>query len=311
MDIPENYYTILGIPIDADTDMLKRAYRQLARRYHPDLAGPDGVVEMKRINRAYAILSDPEKRQNYDTIIGGVIDLRKVGFARPRPRPRAFDLSEELEFSGLNIFSTKGPLRAGAVIHSHLGVISALSSVQTAHGLLVAAGSLDGKGKIWQKVKGNMQETLSFATDSSFTIESLRELRFSAGGALLAGWGRLSLHVWDACSGTQLWGYSLQQRAVSAHYSLDMALQVTPEGKQLAYMALPHLAEDARSPRAWGVRGTDIVSHAMDTPATSLSEPLTCTEEGIEKSVILGHTPACPFTRWAYAGHAFLRSCAE
>ena len=280
MDIPENYYTILGIPIDADTDTLKRAYRQLARRYHPDLTGPGGAVEMKRINRAYAVLSDPKKRQNYDTIIGGVIDLRKGGFARPRPR--TFDPSEEVDFSGLNIFSTKGPLRVGAVIHSSLGVISALSSVQTAHGLLVAAGSLDGKGKIWQKVKENMQETLSFATDPSFTIESLRELRFSAGGALLAGWGRLSLHVWDACSGTQLWGYSLQQRAISAHYSLDMALQATSEGKQLAYIALPHLAEDTRSPRAWGVRGTDIVSHAMDTPATSLSEPLTCIEEGIE-----------------------------
>ena len=87
MDVPENYYAVLGVPIDADIDMLKRAYRQLARHYHPDLAGPGGAVEMKRINRAYAVLSDPEKRRNYDTVIGGVIDLRRSGFARARQQP--------------------------------------------------------------------------------------------------------------------------------------------------------------------------------------------------------------------------------
>ena len=79
MDVPDNYYAILGVPIDADDDTLKRAYRQLARRYHPDLAGPEGAVHMKRINRAYDVLSDPEKRLTYDMIIGGMIDLRKSG----------------------------------------------------------------------------------------------------------------------------------------------------------------------------------------------------------------------------------------
>jgi len=73
MDTPDNYYAILGVPIDADSEMLKRTYRQLARRFHPDLAGPEGAVQMKRINRAYDVLSDPEKRLNYDTITGGVI----------------------------------------------------------------------------------------------------------------------------------------------------------------------------------------------------------------------------------------------
>src|SRR6266571_8520772 len=82
MDTADNYYAILGIPIDADDETLKHAYRQLARRYHPDLAGPEGALQMKRINRAYAVLSDPQKRLQYDTIIGGVIDLRKQGFVR-------------------------------------------------------------------------------------------------------------------------------------------------------------------------------------------------------------------------------------
>ncbi|MBV9229344.1 MAG: DnaJ domain-containing protein [Chloroflexi bacterium] len=279
MNAPENFYAILGVPIDADSDTLKRAYRQLARRYHPDLAGPDGAVEMKRINRAYAVLSDPEKRQQYDTVIGGVIDLRKKGFVRPRPHPQAVDPAEDLEFSGLNIFSTKGPLHTGPTIHSTLGVSSALSSVHTVQGLLIAAGSLDGKGMLWQMVNDKVEAATSITADPTFTVESLRELRFSAAGGLLAGWGRLGLHVWDAYNGELLWSHSLIQRAVSAHYSLDMTLQVTPDGKRQAQMALPLLAEDPRSPNAWGVRGTDILSHDLSTPAASLSDPLVCTEE--------------------------------
>ncbi len=124
MDTIDNYYAILGVPIDADNETLKRAYRQLARRYHPDLAGPEGAVQMKRINRAYDVLSDPEKRLNYDTIIGGVIDLRNGGLTRPRPVVRKFDTMDDLEFSGLSIFSTKGPLKTGPVLHSGLGIIS-------------------------------------------------------------------------------------------------------------------------------------------------------------------------------------------
>ena len=58
-----------------------------------------------------------------------------------------------------------------------------------------------------------------------FQLSHYGELRFSQAGTLLAGWGRLGLHVWDGTNGMRLWSYSLQQRAVSAHYSLDMALE--------------------------------------------------------------------------------------
>jgi len=90
-----------------------------------------------------------------------------------------------------------------------------------------------------------------FATNPSLTIESLRELRFSEAGGLLAGWNRLHLHVWDAYSGERLWHTSLIQRAVSAHYSIDMTLQVTPDGQRQSHIALPLLTEDVRSPSAW------------------------------------------------------------
>jgi WD40 repeat protein len=283
VDTPENYYAILGVPTNSDNDTLKRAYRQLARRYHPDIAGPEGALEMKRINRAYAVLSDPEARQQYDTIIGGVIDLRKQGFVRPHPRSQQGEDANDFEFSGLNIFSTRGPFQAGPVIHSSLGVISAVSSVQTVSGLLIAAGSLDGRAMTWQLVNDQIHAARTFATDPSFTVEALRELRFSAAGSLLAGWNRLHLHVWDGYSGKQLWSYPLQPRAVSAYYSVDVALQVTHHGHRLVQMALPYLSEDIQAPSAWSVRATDVVSHNINAPQADPGDPLVCIEEKLEK----------------------------
>ncbi len=281
MDTPDNYYAILGVPIDADSDTLKRAYRQLARRYHPDLAGPEGATQMKRINRAYDVLSDPEKRQHYDTIIGGVIDLRRGGLTRPHPVQHKFDASEDIEYEGLSIFSTKGPFRSRARLQTRIGIISALSSIQTPDGPCIAAGTLDGKGILWRQ--GTNRAQISFAADPTLTVESLRELRFSPDGGLVAGWGRLGLHVWDAHDGSLLWSHALHVRAVSAYYSLDVALQEKQDDFRDVWMALPLLRDDPLAPRSQGVRATDVVRHRIGTSADTLSAPLICAEDEIEK----------------------------
>lgn len=281
MDTPDNYYAILGVPLDADNDTLKRAYRQLARRYHPDLAGPEGALQMKRINRAYDVLSDPEKRLNYDTIIGGSIDLRRGGLTRPRPVARKFGTEEDIEFAGLSIFSTRGPLKTGTRLRSALGVISTLRGLETSTGLLIAAGSLDGKGICWRVDRSG--ELVNFAMDSEYTVESLRELRFSDGGRFLAGWGRLSLHVWRCDDGSLQWSYPLTQRAVSAYYSLDLVLKEQAGGAVDIWMALPLQLKDPLAPRIHGVRGTDVLAHPPGTPPDYLSEPLSCVESDVEK----------------------------
>ncbi|GCE47417.1 DnaJ-like protein [Thermosporothrix hazakensis] len=277
MDTPENYYAILGVSEDADNETLKRAYRQLARQHHPDLAGEGSAIQMKRINRAYAVLSDPEKRQHYDAIRGGVI-----GQTRPRSRPKRFSEQEDLEFAGLNTFCTKGPFRSGPRLHTGLGVISALRSISIASGQLIAAGTLDGTGKIWQLVDDQPCKEIAFSAAPIPTVESLRELRFSEAGSLLTGWGRQAVHVWDAWSGQRLWSYNVSERAVSAHYSLDLVPQVTAKGKQAVRMALPLLPGDIRAPRSWGVRGSDIISHIMEDDTQKLIDPVTCVEENIE-----------------------------
>jgi DnaJ-class molecular chaperone len=64
----KDYYKILGIEKSADKDELKKAYRKLARKHHPDVNPGDKASEekFKEINEAYEVLSDPEKRKKYD-----------------------------------------------------------------------------------------------------------------------------------------------------------------------------------------------------------------------------------------------------
>lgn len=62
-----DYYEILGVDRNADKEEIKRAYRRLARKYHPDVNKEDGAEErFKEINRAYEVLSEPETRSRYD-----------------------------------------------------------------------------------------------------------------------------------------------------------------------------------------------------------------------------------------------------
>ena len=66
MPAPKDYYKILEVDEKADAAAIKRSYRRLARKYHPDVSGPAGESKFKDINEAYEILSDPGRRAEYD-----------------------------------------------------------------------------------------------------------------------------------------------------------------------------------------------------------------------------------------------------
>ena len=67
MSDKRDYYDVLGVGKDADDKELKKAFRSLARKYHPDKNdSPDADEKFKEIQEAYAVLSDTEKRRNYD-----------------------------------------------------------------------------------------------------------------------------------------------------------------------------------------------------------------------------------------------------
>ncbi len=65
----KDYYKILGVSRDAKPDEIRKAYRKLAKQFHPDVSKePNAEEKYKEINEAYEVLKDPDKKQKYDTL---------------------------------------------------------------------------------------------------------------------------------------------------------------------------------------------------------------------------------------------------
>src|SRR6266540_3975553 len=121
-----DYYDTLGVKKGASEDEIKKSYRKLARQYHPDAnPGDDSAEErFKEIQEAYSVLSDPEKRKQYDaggmfgggsgfrfdpsafrTNVGSFGDILSDLFGRSggpggaQPRQRGRDLETEVRLS--------------------------------------------------------------------------------------------------------------------------------------------------------------------------------------------------------------------
>ena len=89
----KDYYETLGVARDASAEDIKKAFRKLARKYHPDVSKEkDAEARMKDVNEAYAVLSDPEKRAAYDQVGRGYQPGQEF-----RPPP---DWDAGFEFSG-------------------------------------------------------------------------------------------------------------------------------------------------------------------------------------------------------------------
>ncbi len=119
MGTKRDYYEILGVPRNASQKEIKKAYRRLARQYHPDVNdSPDAEERFKEINEAYEVLSDPEKRAQYDRY--GHAGPPGLGFEFRDP----FEIFREVFGFDFGF----GPRRAyrqprrGADIHQHLTI---------------------------------------------------------------------------------------------------------------------------------------------------------------------------------------------
>lgn len=124
-----DYYKVLGLTKDASQDDIKKAYRKLARKHHPDLNPNDkeAVKKFQQINEAHEVLSDPEKRKKYDQYGAEWKNAEQFEQARKRqqqhhaPHSSPFDQSEfytysnqdETDFSDFfsSMFGNGGPSR--------------------------------------------------------------------------------------------------------------------------------------------------------------------------------------------------------
>ncbi len=100
-----DYYEVLGLSKGADDNAIKKAYRQLAKKYHPDMNPGDKEAEkkFKEINEAYAVLSDPEKKSKYD----------QYGHAGVDPNMGGADFSGFGGFEGFDISDIFGSFFGG------------------------------------------------------------------------------------------------------------------------------------------------------------------------------------------------------
>jgi curved DNA-binding protein CbpA len=87
----KDYYFILGVPRTATERDILRAFRELAKLYHPDRVGQQGTASFQDIVEAYEILSDPERRRHYNHSLSEYVDVippaPPVRSVRPQPEP--------------------------------------------------------------------------------------------------------------------------------------------------------------------------------------------------------------------------------
>src|SRR5512145_78506 len=100
----KDYYKIMGVARDASQDDIKRAYRKLARKYHPDVSKEkDAEEKFKELQEAHEVLKDPEKRAAYDQLGA---DWRQGQDFRPPPDwGKGFEFSRDKGGAGPGEFS--------------------------------------------------------------------------------------------------------------------------------------------------------------------------------------------------------------
>jgi molecular chaperone DnaJ len=142
-----DYYDVLGVSRDAGADEIKRAYRQLARRYHPDISGDERGAVFAEVSAAYDVLRNPRRRRTYDAQAG-------------RPEARADWLSDEVAIDFPSVATVLDAMREsffGAATAASLSAEIIVSPQEAFWGVTVpldlplrgTCPKCGGRGEVW------------------------------------------------------------------------------------------------------------------------------------------------------------------
>ncbi len=269
-----NYYALLGVAEDADETAIRTAFRQLARKYHPDVAGTGSLARMQELNVAYQVLSDPEQRREYDLRRGTPVAVAHAEYRSPQPPPpspspsayaRAREHAAPKQPRAGSVRVSEGPLRRIA----RLEVSESTPLVAVAFGVpgvQVGLGLIDGRITIWNVADGRLASTLAFGADSPAGV--LQELRLSPSGRFAAAWGfSLGARVWDIGERQVIW----RTGASAPRGLMDAALRDDPPLIRLAMPDAPlALADD--DPFHWANTGRQS-SAILTRPLSGVVDP--------------------------------------
>lgn len=197
----QDYYEILGIPRDASQQDIKKAYRKLARKHHPDLHADEdkgkAEKEIKKINEAYAVLGDTENRAKYDRLganwqHGDKFDYQDFG------RQGAAGAGAGADRSGFRFYTSGGGAGDSGFSDFFSAIFEGLGregfSRETFYDAGAGAGARAGAGTQWQPRRGmDAEAELEVALDEIFknsekTIQlTAQDLCPSCGGSGITG----------------------------------------------------------------------------------------------------------------------------